>query len=361
MTSSAIKRSFARRIDAGRKRKMVETSGIATWMDLFDEEQHFQRIVVKRALHSPLLLNSICALTTKQLSLLDGKWATQAQSTASTYYGEALHHLIATLGDPRSNPVPIAETLAATILLSSYELLVCPGMDHRRHVSGALTLIRTHGCNAASGGMAGAAFWVYVRQDVAMALVHECPTMLAPEEWCVSWTMPEERDDCLGNQMVWLLAKVVGYTYDKSNAAAESGAQKESLKNDLRSWYESLPLHFKGMDIGLATAEAGGRMFFAIPSTGELYFFIAMGLDIPGLTSSAAAMCTYHLAHILLLAEGRNAAPVIDLESQAQLNAHAQRILTVCSSSTSDGALVQAVQALYLGQYLFPQGSCPKH
>src|SRR5699024_2905567 len=37
-------------------------TGVGKWVDLFDDEQHFQRTVVKRALESPLLMNAICAL-----------------------------------------------------------------------------------------------------------------------------------------------------------------------------------------------------------------------------------------------------------------------------------------------------------
>src|SRR5699024_2687025 len=123
-----------------------------------------------------------CALTARQVSMVDR--AELWKSAAVEYYAESLHHLITTLGLSASSP---EDTLPATILLSSYELLVLPGLDHRRHVSGALTLIKSYGCKASSQGLVEAAFWVYARQDLAMALVHECPTMLPPEEWGVSW------------------------------------------------------------------------------------------------------------------------------------------------------------------------------
>ncbi|KAL4903347.1 hypothetical protein BDW74DRAFT_179765 [Aspergillus multicolor] len=300
-------------------------SGIATWIDLFDEEQHFQRQLPKDALLSPLLANAICAMTAKQVSLVDGAWRTQSASAAGGYYGEALTHLIKSLGN---GSVSVDGVLAATILLSSYELLACPGLDHRRHVSGALTLIRTHGCNAASDGLAGAAFWVYARQDVAMALVHECPTMLPPEDWGVSWTVSEERDDRLGNQMVWFLAKVIAYTYGKAKAGVALTDPKGVLEQDLRTWYEALPLHFTGVKIRPAPEESERALFFASPST-------------------AAATCMYHLAHILLLVEGCNAESPVNPEVRSIIHTHAESILTICSSSLSDGALVQAVQALY--------------
>ena len=64
-----------------------------------------------------------------------------------------------------------------------------------------------------SKGLVGASFWVYARQDIAMALVHECPTMLPPEEWYVSYAEQETADDRLGNQIIWCLARVIAFTF----------------------------------------------------------------------------------------------------------------------------------------------------
>lgn len=132
------------------------------------------------------------------------------KTTAVHYYGESLHHLIHTLNGPSYGS---DDTLAATVLLSSYELFTSPGLDHHRHVSGAVTLIRTNPHNASSGGLKAAAFWVYARQDVAMALVHECPTMLLPDEWGVEWTDQEMDEDYLENKIIWIVAKVIAHTF----------------------------------------------------------------------------------------------------------------------------------------------------
>ena len=46
-----------------------------------------------------------------------------------------------------------------------------------------------------------------------MALVHECPTMLPPEEWYVSYAEQETADDRLGSQIIWSLARVIAFTF----------------------------------------------------------------------------------------------------------------------------------------------------
>lgn len=241
-------------------------NGVGAWMDLFDDEATFQRTVVKRAVTSPLLMSAICALTARQISMVDkGEvW----KPVAVQYYGDSLLQLIATLDHPTSCP---EDTLAATILLSSYELLALPGLDHRRHVSGALTLIRTHACRASSEGLMAAAFWVYARQDVAMALVHECPTMLPPEEWGVLWAEQETREDWLGNQMVWLLARIIAHTFRKTNGQSAQALSegRASLIKELDVWHESLPESFRGTAFGPPLEEGFLPQWFAVPSTGK--------------------------------------------------------------------------------------------
>lgn len=241
-------------------------NGVGKWVDLFDDEQHFQRTVVKRTLESPLLMDAICALTARQVSMVNR--AELWKSAAVQYYAESLHHLITTLGLPASSP---EDTLSATILLSSYELLVLPGLDHRRHVSGALTLIKSYGCKASSQGLIGAAFWVYARQDLAMALVHECPTMLPPEEWGVSLAEQETREDRLGNKLIWLLAKIVAHTFGKTDGRSIELLRdnRTSLMRELDAWFESLPVSFSGTTYGPPSPEGFVKRWFAIPSTGK--------------------------------------------------------------------------------------------
>ncbi|RAK95350.1 Zn(II)2Cys6 transcription factor [Aspergillus ibericus CBS 121593] len=300
-------------------------NGIAEWMDLFDDESHFRRAVVKRAVDSPLLMNAICALIARQVGIADREEVWRA--TAARYYGESLQQLITALELPASCP---EDNLAATILLSSYELLALPGLDHQRHVSGALTLIRTHACRASSNGIMGAAFWVYARQDVAMALVHECPTMLPPEEWGVSWAEQERKEDKLGNKMVWLLARTIAHTFRKEVVLSVRSLSdnRAYLRRELDAWLESLPDSFHGIPYEYPTPEGFSRLWFAVPST-------------------AAAMCMYHLAHLLMFMEGCNSLLSTEDESQSKVLDHAQSIAAIALSPIPDAALVQAVQPLY--------------
>ncbi|RDH23112.1 hypothetical protein M747DRAFT_302924 [Aspergillus niger ATCC 13496] len=269
-------------------------NGVGTWVSLFDSPRHLTHTIVKRALGSPLLLNAICALTARQMSIAGrgDMWKT----TAVHYYGESLHHLIHTLNGPSYGS---DDTLAATVLLSSYELFTSPGLDHHRHVSGAVTLIRTNPHNASSGGLKAAAFWVYARQDVAMALVHECPTMLLPDEWGVEWTDQEMDEDYLENKIIWIVAKVIAHTF---------GGLR--LVEELETWRGSLPTSFAGIPFGDSSEEEFIKLLFAIPST------------------------------------GRNSSLAGEI-SQDEVDKHARSVASIASLSISDASLVQAAQPLY--------------
>ncbi|GLA82833.1 hypothetical protein AtubIFM56815_007024 [Aspergillus tubingensis] len=298
--------------------------GVGTWVGLFDNARHLTHTIVKRALESPLLLNAICALTARQMSMAGRgeMWET----TAVHYYGESLQQLIHILNDPSYGS---DDTLAATVLLSSYELFASPGLDHHRHVSGAVTLIRTNSHNASSGRLKGAAFWVYARQDVAMALVHECPTMLLPEEWGVEWTDQEIDEDLLGNKIIWIVAKVIAHTFGKASDVTERSLRRDRMRliEELESWRGSLPTPFAGLPFGAPSEEGFVKRLFAIPST-------------------AAAMCMYHLAYLLLLTEGRNPSLAGEIP-QEEVDTHARSVASIASSPISDASLVQAAQPLY--------------
>lgn len=241
-------------------------NGIGCWVGVFDDEFYFQRTVPRMALNSGLLLNAICALTAKQRS---GTEKGQVWKAAAVhYYGDALRHLIQTLGSPG---YVVEEALVGTILLSSYELNDSPGLDHRRHVCGALTLVRKYGCKASSRGLTRAAFWVYARQDVSMALAHECPTMLPPDEWEVDWGETERGDYMLGNKIVWILANVLQYTFSDISKSASSSRRRSALKRELDSWFSSLPKAFCGVPYESNPKDGFSKLFFVAPSNGEIH------------------------------------------------------------------------------------------
>lgn len=254
-------------IDSEMAELLAEFSrGVATWMDLFDHDQSYQRGVMRRAHSCPLIMQAICALTAKQLSLVKhgGIWG----PVAVRYYGESLRLLISALADATSHP---EDPFLATILLSSYELIASPGPDHRRHISGALSLIKAHNITARSSGLKRASFWIYARQDVAMALIHECPTMLLPEDWNICWAERETEEDVLGNQILWILAKTIFFTFQTGNSLSEVtlSAARTRLMNEINTWFNTLDSSVRGCTYGPLSREGFTSHWFAVPASGQ--------------------------------------------------------------------------------------------
>jgi len=94
---------------------------------------------------------------------LGGVWG----PVALCCYGESLRLLIDALADLS---LTRDDARTATILLSSYDLRTAPGSEHKRHLHGAITLIRSQGIDSRCKGLEKASFWIYTRQDVAVAV-----------------------------------------------------------------------------------------------------------------------------------------------------------------------------------------------
>jgi hypothetical protein len=301
--------------------------GISTWMDLFDHSMTYQREGSRRALDSSLIRESICSLSAKQLELTANRsvWA----SVAARRYGTSLRLLINACASETADQ---DEILMATILLASVELLAAPGSDHRRHLSGAGTLVKSRKIDANCIGLDQASFWIFARLDILSGLINECPTVLLPHEWNVSWTEGEHDEGRLGNHMMWLCSRAVNLVFGIHPPAFDNDVWTD-LMGTVDAWFEELPRACKGVPTGVTDQFGFEEWWFPVPA-------------------GAAAMATYHLTKLLLLGEHRQRADFPFFERDEVISSiqyHATRIGSIGSSKISDSALVQTVQPLYFG------------
>lgn len=244
----------------------VYQSGVATWMDIFDHEAHYQRTVTRRVLISELLLQCVCAFTAKNLSLLEsGEIWTAA---ATQYYGKSLRMLIDLLG----SSAPQDDALTAIMLLSSYEMITTDGPEYWQHYSGTMVMIRTQGIDARSVGLDRANFWIYIRHEIVIALVNESPLKFGPREWNVEWLEGEQNEDVLGNKLLWLLGRAIDLVFAKDPITGDpivTTIERRNLLRDTEQWYTGLPGSSYGVKYGQETEEGFSRLFFAVPASGE--------------------------------------------------------------------------------------------
>ncbi|KAL4885755.1 hypothetical protein BJY04DRAFT_213957 [Aspergillus karnatakaensis] len=318
--------------------------GIGIWMDIFDRSHTYQNEVVRHSLSSPLLMHAICALSAKQMSLTQAKFLWEP--IASRFYGESLRLLIKELGNPETDRELL---LAATILLGSYELLEQPGIDYQRHLYGANTLIETRDIAHQGTPLNCTSYWIYARQDVALALVNERSTLIAPSKWPAYppyGSVPVE--DYFGKRILWLLARVIEVRFSascsKNQCSTADVRAFERLVSEIDSSWAALPSNVRGVYLNHAPVKDEGlsNVWFCIPS-------------------AAAACLYYHMAKILInecLLEKQKAVSRPSSDATELLGAirhHAYAISSIClSSDLVDGALVVAVNPIFYAAKYIP-------
>lgn len=317
-------------------------SSIATWMDVLDHQRSFEVEVMRLAMSSPLLLHAVCALAAQHKSLATESflWA----PLSSHHYGKSIRLLICALTDQQETSREILT--AATILLCSYELLAFPGTDYERHMYGARSIFQAVEIGAHATGLEHASFWVYARQDVGMALVHERATFILPRAWLSVPKLNEREEDKCGRRVLWLLAKMIELRFSAEEAAPSNSHRRQfrDLVSELDMWWEGLPESARGVTLEDPVSKETPITWFALPSAGNIALQIRSKADP---VCAASACLYYHLAKILAYecSSTSDWQPRSDLD---EVHKHCRRILSIClSPRLNHGAMLVAVNPLF--------------
>ncbi|KAF5682061.1 hypothetical protein FCIRC_5223 [Fusarium circinatum] len=207
-------------------RQFADTMG--NWMDLFDMDQHYHRVIPMLAWSSPLLLYSACAVAAKQLTLAEPtpqelkprshmqSWQAGSHEDfawySTKYYDRAISLLLRYVSNLSSvdsrevaseqqngndhDPKPCRnEIIIAATILSVYEFLTASDQTWSEHLDGIRSFIRLSdelGFNfqptSASPildplppSLLRAACWNFARQDFLAALINGHKTRLDTE------------------------------------------------------------------------------------------------------------------------------------------------------------------------------------
>lgn len=251
---------------------------VATWMDIFDHGNTYQQKVPQLAMASPLLFHCVCSFTANHLALTSSDYNHSWRLTAVKHYGEALRLLIDALSLPSHE-----HSLTASMLLLSYELNEAQrSEDYRRHFSGLTMLIKSRGSSAQSTGIEQANFWIYIRHEIVVALVNEKPLNLNPTEWAVTWNEFETREDVLGNQLLWILARVINFIFGPNGRSDAGSVERQGLIHEIEEWRTGQSQAFIGIIYGEKDADGFQRIYF------------------PVVAAAAAAFCEHIIACAIL-------------------------------------------------------------
>lgn len=206
----------------------VEKVGV--WMDSFDKDKFFSRLIPYNALKSTMLLNSFLACGVKHLSL----FAPEKEDRALFYYNTATTQLLRSLQNPDRNT---AECATAAVVLNVYEIMSEKPAQRMSHIAGARALIRECGWDATSKGLGSACFWLNIGMEVLSCLSKDWPTTWDPEQWGLNLNFSDDEEDetGLGHEEVWvhrmfyIVAKIANF-----RALAPAGMQSTSPYEHLR-------------------------------------------------------------------------------------------------------------------------------
>ena len=206
-------------------------------LDVCDPKHHFSRVVPELATRSPLLLNAALAASAHHLCRTAGYDPT----IAGKYHGRCVELLIPLLANLTTFGDDI---VAAIVLLRYYEQMASAvsGSDSERHLSGASAFMNSERTCATAGGMRQASFWIFLRQDLDVALSQQRPVKLDLEAYAVSMMLEEPKDDYdWANKIVWITAEAVAFLFGPDKLRN----RHEELRSNAQVWLRDKPDTFR--------------------------------------------------------------------------------------------------------------------
>ena len=215
---------------------------ITPWIDACDLSHQFALELPKRAMRRPMLLYSILALSSRHQALLQK----QDEHEASFYHGQCLQRVIEALSLDMSYD---EELLATVALLRVYEEVEAT-TDTFLHHSGIRRLLAAMPTFANSGGLAEAACWLSLRQEIFVSLVNREPPSLYLSDYDQSSAHGMLDDGACANIITLLFAKVLTAIWSPT----PDSQNIQQLERGIKTWddrRQSLfqPIFYQGVDL----------------------------------------------------------------------------------------------------------------
>ncbi|RJE21383.1 hypothetical protein PHISCL_06287 [Aspergillus sclerotialis] len=336
------------------------TTHLAAWYDLNDRQRHFTDVVPVKARQSPLLLSAVLAFSAASKHGSDAK--ENLMDIAAFYHLQSVQILIRITDNIQNlqtlDMVSRGEVLAAICLLRSYEIIsrsysLCwpepssyiwpERLTSQSHLQGCYSLLATTRIEP-EPGLARAAFWNYVREDITVALMERRRLMI---ELCPEHVPQDlEYDDDYANYVTILLGQVINQCFDQHAGQLEL-SQWRSLHDRLETWRACLPSSFEPV----ASVNPKNS---SLPFIWTLHAWHGMltALDstvLSPLTDKAAALQYYHTALIILLLAKPAPQPQTTVQNIGQissltqeLDSHASEVCALAVTSESASVWINA-------------------
>ncbi|KAF2661484.1 hypothetical protein K491DRAFT_710709 [Lophiostoma macrostomum CBS 122681] len=340
--SSAIQSGLYAQILTSSEAELVihYSEHLGRWMDCTDASKQFTRRIPLLVQQCPILLNAVVAFAAKHCKEIP---------TAEQAYQHCLNLLIDRLNS--ENVTHDDALLCAIVTLRFVEQLdvALTGGDFEQHLTGAsaiLTASQGPIIDPAAPTVREAAFWIYVRQCLYTATVHQQPPNLDPRLELLPIAPPRDdekpsetmmRETGWTNVIVFFCASVVNFCFDGVRASTATRMdQWTQLWEAVQRWKRDRPSSFDAIHYSPASeTSVFPQIWFASDWHATAFGFA-------------------HFAHILLITykpSPRFAIRVVGkLQNEDhQVMSHVQELCGVCKCSPSNvGNLILLCHTVFI-------------
>lgn len=321
----------------------VFVEDVWVWMDSFDKEKHFSRLIPFYALKSTMLLNAFLACGVKHLSLS----SPDENDKALFYYNTATSQLLRSLQNPDRN---MAECAITAVILNVYEIMSEKPAHRMRHIGGARALILECRWDARSTGIGAACFWQNITMEVLICLSENWRTTWNPDDWGLDLSFFKEGEDRVTiepdevfvHRIIFVVAKIVNF---RAAAAGfeEISPQDEQLwlRERLGHWHELKRLCDRWNHRCPRTMHPYGYMKPS-KSTGDSAFPYIWMIK----TAATLGRLLYHTAQCIL-SQSHPSKQITDSEGMRNLQLHhAHQVCGIAASTKDSGVIPMTIRCL---------------
>jgi hypothetical protein len=324
---------------------------IAIWLDMFDNERHFQLQIPQLAKSAGHLQCSVLALSARQIERKDPE---RPNTESLGLYQEAIQLILQEL-----HTLDTA-VIASCVLLCVLEMMSSAPRAWSRHLNGCAMLLEAAGVNGVVGGVRQSLFWCFARMDVWGGFLGDTLTRIPTSRWfvpsksmvdAISHFKEDSGCDSYANYSVFLCASVVNVISNRSDSPVSEyevesaststfSARWKALFDLLEDWYKRRP---RDMQPLISLSSVVGEHQHPFPSV--LYS------NSPAINGNQL----YHAAALLMLQEKPKGTHLP--KGSRSILWHARQICGIAASNHRHGPWINALQPLWIAGKIMSHAS----
>ncbi|KAB8263364.1 hypothetical protein BDV32DRAFT_4924 [Aspergillus pseudonomiae] len=328
---------------------------ISHWLDICDSGSTFNTEVPRRALHIPMVLKAVLALSARHDAIMSGG----SDWEASEYHSQCVEILLAALARPEETYDD--NMLISVVILRIYEELEST-TDEKCHWLGSNRLLNTMSRAASSGGLTEAASWQFLRQAIYASIVQNQPMQLDLRNYERSSVFKRGDDAAYANTIIFYCARIIQLC-SEGHVAAVDEEDWHDLSSSVEQWYRDRPVSWQPLqykDANPAENRPFPELWVMSPPAGMYMDQSGLGYMLTGIV---VGLQYYHTCQILLTSSDRHWGVVSNYErarlrriEEKVIASHVVQVIGLSSSNeTVENAYFMACHLLY--RY----GHCLRH